>query len=738
MDQEYTKVGFIYPIVKTIGLSRFRIQIADRIIFTVNLLSTRPNFLFLLSDQHRADWMGCSSELPLKTPTIDRLAAEGTRFTRAITPSPVCSPARACLATGLDYEHCGFASIHENLPLDKPTYYQILREAGYQVTGVGKFDLHKPDMDWGLDGKNLLQEYGFTDGIDSEGKGDAIWAYRKDGKPRGPYLQFLEDRGLLDRYVSIYDPNSENLLFEAVNPLPDDAYCDTWIAQNGLDMLATFSKDQPWHLVVNFAGPHDPYDVTESMRAKWKDVDFPQPVANDTDDPEIIRLRQQHYAAMIENIDTQVGRYLTLLEKRGELENTVIFYSSDHGEMLGDHPIMSWRTMPGPPLWFPILIAVPTILMLPLVFSFLPEMLGTFIQRLLSFPTEGRSFGIYGYEEFWLNIWGSITLVVCLVLASWSSFAWVERISTIVLVTMVLCVVVSVFVLGFDIIGILKGMLIPSVPSYKEWITSDSQFSAIASRNPWLEISIYLSAVGGGIGAYLGYVSTIREKKWGLAGGEPVSKKDLDRALLDPEQLRLAKLWVRAPFLDASISFFFVILVTLLFAVLGTVVLHADHVIPDGSEFLTLQERYLTNLHPQLAILYRISVFLAFIGTLYGAFIVYRYTVADGLIGIFGHRLPPASSHKWIRWVYSYCFIVGAGLMWLPVHLSGNIIDRLTFAGLFTGSTGCGLWCFAMLWSDYSRIPKPLRMRLGLKISLIISGVVLLALGIRSIVAFFS
>jgi arylsulfatase len=192
-------------------------------------------------------------------------------------------------------------------------------------------------MDWGLDGKNMLSEYGFTDGIDSEGKGDAIWAYRKEGKPKGPYLKFLEERGLLDDYLSIYDPDSENLLFEAANPLPDHAYCDNWIAQNGLDLLSSFSKDQPWHLVVNFAGPHDPYDVTEAMSDRWKDAGFPLPVDNDEDDRETIRLRQQNYAAMIENIDIQIGRYLELLDERGELDNTIIVFSSDHGEMLGEH-----------------------------------------------------------------------------------------------------------------------------------------------------------------------------------------------------------------------------------------------------------------------------------------------------------------------------------------------------------------------------------------------------------------
>ena len=281
--------------------------------------------------------MGCASDLPVKTPNIDRLAAQGTRFTRAMTPSPLCSPARACLATGADFENCGTPTIYDNLPLDRKTYYHELRDSGYHVAGVGKFDLHKADLDWGVDGSALLEEYGFSKGIDSEGKGDAIWSYRQDKKIKGPYMKFLEERGLLEDHLGMYEHSTGNLLFEAVTDLPDDAYCDNWIAQNGLSMLAGFSKEQPWHLVVNFAGPHDPYDVTPSMRDGWKDVSFPSPVGNDQDDPDIILHRQQNYAAMIENIDSQIGRYLDLLEERGELGNTVILFSSDHGEMLGDH-----------------------------------------------------------------------------------------------------------------------------------------------------------------------------------------------------------------------------------------------------------------------------------------------------------------------------------------------------------------------------------------------------------------
>lgn len=293
--------------------------------------------MFFVPDQFRADWLGCASDLPVKTPNIDRLATQGTRFSQAMTPSPLCSPARACLATGADFENCGTPTIYDNTPLQKKTYYRSLRDAGYHVAGVGKFDLHKADLDWGVDGSMLLEEYGFSEGIDSEGKGDAIWSYRKEEVIKGPYIEYLKDQGLLDKHLSMYEHSTGNLLFEAVTDLPDEAYCDNWIAQNGLDLLRDFSADEPWHLVVNFAGPHDPYDVTASMRKRWNEVEFPSPIGNDRDDPDTILLRQQNYAAMIENIDTQIGRYLDLLEEREELENTVIIFSSDHGEMLGDH-----------------------------------------------------------------------------------------------------------------------------------------------------------------------------------------------------------------------------------------------------------------------------------------------------------------------------------------------------------------------------------------------------------------
>jgi arylsulfatase len=322
-------------------------------------MTRQPNFLFLFPDQHRPDWLGCAGELPVRTPQLDRLAARGMRFSNAFTPSPLCSPARACLATGRDYDRCGVRNNDQNTPVELPTYYRHLRDAGYTVCGVGKFDLHKPDNDWGLDGAQMLDDYGFTCGIDNEGKGDAIASYRHHGMtPRGPYMHFLKERGLVDTHYGMYEPRLSKpgwLNFPAVTDLPDDAYCDNWVADNALRYLRDFPADAPWHLVVNFVGPHGPFDVTADMRARWQDVTLPPPVENSAPDEVDTVARRQNYAAMIENIDAQIGRMLARIEERGELDNTIIVYASDHGEMLGDHN--RW----GKAVWYQPSVNVPLI-----------------------------------------------------------------------------------------------------------------------------------------------------------------------------------------------------------------------------------------------------------------------------------------------------------------------------------------------------------------------------------------
>lgn len=325
-------------------------------------MGRQPNFLFFLPDQHRRDWLGVNDALPLPTPNLDGLAARGVRFTRAYTPSPLCAPARACLASGRAYGACGVFGNRQDYPLGLPTYYQALRGAGYRVGGVGKFDLHKDltkPLFWGLDGSRLLAEWGFTEGVDNEGKMDGSSSYVSSGRqPQGPYLHYLAQRGLADVYVEEHARRGE-CMSAYTTALPDDAYCDNWLSENGLRFLRGFPQGQPWHLVVNFTGPHGPMDVTASMRERWKDVPFPPPHDNDHEDREGLLRVRQNYAAMIENIDRQIGRFLAVVEERGEMADTVVVYSSDHGEMLGDHSRFGKGTWYEPSSGVPLIVAGP-------------------------------------------------------------------------------------------------------------------------------------------------------------------------------------------------------------------------------------------------------------------------------------------------------------------------------------------------------------------------------------------
>ncbi len=302
----------------------------------------RPNILFLYPDQLRHDFVQPNPRLPVRTPNLARLAAEGVRFTRALTPAPLCAPARACLASGKEYDRCRVPSNQVNYPLDQPTFYSLLRSAGYHVMGCGKFDLHKPELDWGLDGRRLLREWGFSDGIDSEGKHDGVRAYRQAGAPRGPYLAYLERRGLARVHVADYERRkARDATFPT--PLPDDAYSDNWIARNALALLEAAPKDKPWFLQVNFTGPHDPWDITGEMEKRWRGINFPPPNRSSQLTREAHQRIRQNYAAMIENIDLRVGEILQKVKERGELEHTLVVFSSDHGEMLGDHDLWGKR-----------------------------------------------------------------------------------------------------------------------------------------------------------------------------------------------------------------------------------------------------------------------------------------------------------------------------------------------------------------------------------------------------------
>jgi arylsulfatase len=306
----------------------------------------QPNILFLFPDQHRGDWMPYDPEtnkrigmeaLPIRLPHVQQLMKEGVTFTRAITPSPLCAPARACLAAGVRYEACGVPSNAADYPLEQRTVYSALRESGYSVGGVGKFDLHKNTEFWGLDGWIPdLDTLGFTHGIDNAGKLDAFRSGAKE--PQDPYMNYLYEHGLAELHLrDMEGRRGDNKTNTQPTPLPDEAYCDNWLTRNGVQMLRNFPQDKPWFLAVNFTGPHHPWDVTAGMKKRWENTDFPQPTQCSVEMLDTYNRIRQNYAAMLENIDYNIGLLLDEVKARGEWEQTLIIYSSDHGEMLGDY-----------------------------------------------------------------------------------------------------------------------------------------------------------------------------------------------------------------------------------------------------------------------------------------------------------------------------------------------------------------------------------------------------------------
>lgn len=303
----------------------------------------QPNILFLFPDQWRWDWLGCAdADIPVRTPNIDALAARGTRFTQCRTNSPQCAPARACLALGVRYENCGVTDNGQNTDPERATVFKLLREAGYLTATTGKNDLHKATAWQGLDGwTQLLGRYGFSQARAHSGKFDAV----RNGatEPQCPYTRLLHAHGLMAAHVADYQRRgTEATGATAVNPspLPRRFYTDDVCGQNTCEMLREMPAEGPWLMWANFPGPHDPMDPPRELQQRYDEVDFPPAVnPQSTYKGKVVDHAQlrRNYAAQCEGIDEWIGRIIDAVEQRGELDNTLIIFASDHGEMLGDH-----------------------------------------------------------------------------------------------------------------------------------------------------------------------------------------------------------------------------------------------------------------------------------------------------------------------------------------------------------------------------------------------------------------
>jgi choline-sulfatase len=345
----------------------------------------QPNVLFIMTDQQRFDYLGCMGADFLRTPHIDGIAERGIKFNYCCTTAPICAPARIALATGLLPNRLGALENEVYLPINNiSTYYQRLRDHGYQVGCVGKLDLAKPDTYNGKNGNRpCAYTIGFTMPLECEGKEHAY-----SSKVIGPYTAYLEEKGLLDK---LWDAkkghkqikNHKIIKSKAQYDLATADYCldaedyeDAFIGRKAVDWLENITDEYPWHLFVSFVGPHYPYDPPTSYADQYRHQKVPLPIKDDMsgkplwikgragasypNDEEILVSRRQ-YCASISLIDDQVGRILATLEGRGMLDNTYIIFASDHGDMMGDHNLYSKQVAYEASLRVPLMVAGPNI-----------------------------------------------------------------------------------------------------------------------------------------------------------------------------------------------------------------------------------------------------------------------------------------------------------------------------------------------------------------------------------------
>lgn len=310
----------------------------------------RPNILFVQTDQQRPEWLEMNPEIPVRTPHLRELAERGRWLTNAICPSPVCAPSRACLVAGREYDHTRVWGNDTYAPEDLAKYHLRLRdEAGYHVMAAGKHHVgnnqsgNPPKLHRGVDGRQGIEAWGFSDAIFSAGLNQAtILMRRNDMVPQDAYMTFLHERGLAEEHIADYVRRNREGVWTATFPttLPDEAYFDTWITTNALTLLDRVPPDRPWYLEVNLQNPHHPWDITESMHRWYRDppVDFPPPVYNTEDiPPQTHQEVRRNWAATVEHLDQCLGRLVARLRERDELDSTIVVWTSDHGEMLGDY-----------------------------------------------------------------------------------------------------------------------------------------------------------------------------------------------------------------------------------------------------------------------------------------------------------------------------------------------------------------------------------------------------------------
>ncbi len=297
----------------------------------------RPNILWYCTDQQRFDTIGALGNPHVQTPTLDQLVRDGVSFTRAYCQSPICTPSRASIMTGQYSSRArNTRNGNDTFPADIPLISKRIADSGYTCGLIGKFHLVSAGM---------RPEPRMDDGFE-------YWAHShapRDDWPHGThaYADWVREQG--------QDLDAMRKSPERVRP---EFHQTKWASDCAIEFISR-EHDAPWLLNLNVYDPHPPFIPPAEYESRFNADEMPGPhfresdlkhqkTLEDVDFQDVVATPEKHqaksaqakYYAMIAQIDDQFARILDALDRTGQRDNTVIIFTSDHGEMLGDHGLM--------------------------------------------------------------------------------------------------------------------------------------------------------------------------------------------------------------------------------------------------------------------------------------------------------------------------------------------------------------------------------------------------------------
>jgi choline-sulfatase len=317
-------------------------------------IRARPNFLFLLADDHAGYVLGSNGNRLASTPHLDRLASEGFRFARHYCNSPVCTASRQSFLTGMLPHAAGVTRLPTPLAIGRPTLAQAFRKAGYETAVFGKMHFNRADEP-GLHGfDHLLTEAALQR------------AWQEDTKPR-PIPAHIATK---PQWRPFRDPariwlNADMLPF----PRYQDQMKGTYLANRSIQYLSQ-KRDGPFALWVSFMEPHSPYDFPVEDRTKFKPAQFTAPRVGPEDAGQIPLIFRglsdddkrginAAYYTSVAFLDRNIGRILSELRKLRLDEDTFVVYMADHGYDLGQHGRFEKHCGYDPALHVPLIMRWP-------------------------------------------------------------------------------------------------------------------------------------------------------------------------------------------------------------------------------------------------------------------------------------------------------------------------------------------------------------------------------------------